>query len=223
MRATLRPPCLNRGLNGLRRLRGLPHTSLPPLHRFQPLVRARPVPTPPPVRPHLATSPPVRARPLRPSTRAASPLHPTTRACPAFPPHRPCVPVRSAPLPVRALPIRKPYPQVRGERQEGRATHRPPCLNRGLNGLRRLRGLPHTSLPPLHRFQPLVRAHPVPTPPPKCVPHSFTLPPVRAHPRPAPPCAFCLSSVFLGEAGLFPLPSPVSPLTEGGWARRVDH
>ena len=34
-----------------------------------------------------------------------------------------------------------------------------PCLNRGLNGLHRFRGLPLTSLPPLYRSHPLCPSH----------------------------------------------------------------
>ena len=48
----------------------------------------------------------------------------------------------------------------RGKRQD-RSTALP-CLNRGLNGLRRFRGLPLTTLPPLHRSHPLCPSHPRP-------------------------------------------------------------
>ena len=120
------PPCLNRGLNGLRRLRGLPHTALPPLHRFPPLrSSARACPARPLIRPcgltrHPATRafpshhrsavcvprrslpPPVRALPVRPSARAASPLHLATRACPSHHRLAVCVPRRSPLTPLLA-------------------------------------------------------------------------------------------------------------------------
>ena len=95
-----------------------------------------------PRRPCGRTPPPVRALLIHPSTRACLAAPPIRPCGLASPPRRPCVPIRSAHPPVRphlaarASPSR-PHPAVCVP------ISAPPCLNRGLNGLRRLRGLPH--------------------------------------------------------------------------------
>ena len=120
----------------------------------------------------------------RSSARAASPHRPTTRACPTAPlnrpcgltspPCHPCVPVRATLPPVRArpgltppcacpsVPPLHPYGLTSPPRRPCVPITAPPCLNRGLNGLRGLRGLPHTSPPPLYRSHPLCPSHPPP-------------------------------------------------------------
>ena len=160
------------------------------------------------VRAPLVHPTPVRALPrFLPAAQVRAPLvHPAARACPSQ--HGPalCVPRSSTHPPVCALP--HPAPPC---------AFCLSCVFLGEAGVftsfrvsrlaSYLLPLPASALPPKcvprSSTHPPVRALPQFPPPPKCVPHSSTHPPVRALPHPAPPCAFCLSCVFLGEAGVF--------------------
>ena len=151
-----------------------------------------------------------------PAAQVRAPLvHPAARACPSSLPPRPSA-CPTSPCPAVCV---LPFMCVL------RRSRRFHVFSRFMSCL-----LPFTSprfLPAAQVRAPLVHPTPVralpntappcacPAHPPihPCVPwrrpaqcpavHPSTHPPVCALPHPAPPCAFCLSCVFLGEAGVF--------------------
>ena len=153
------------------------HSALPPVRSspFHPATRACPtkfrrypcgltappcrpcVPghsAPLPVRPRRSALPPVRAQP---PTAALSFPSAMSFASPA-------IIRRDRPRanPAQTAQKNTAFSLFEQHKRRGLPDAALPCLNRGLNGFRGFRGLPHTSPPPLYRSHPLCSSHALP-------------------------------------------------------------